>query len=439
MDRAVRRGSGALLGAALLLGGVGCMPDPLEPPPAPPVEAPIAAPPLAPAPDAGAEAPPITQAPDSGTGSPPVTPAPDAGSGTPPEPAADAGPEPDPYARFPDVPAPACIPASVKPREATPCLVRELRPTGRLYSEAHQDAQGRILALENYDADGGVTRRVTVEYQGALKVRRVEEAGMEVTTDTWEYDRKGRETRHVQRSLGPNFEREEVTETHYDAQGRKEESRYGLDGHDLGRTVFEYDAQGLLVLITQMDAHGDVLAETVLTYHSNGHLKSSSYRPYASMGGETDEEYDEQGRLIRYEWCTHKLCANSTYVYDSAGRRTGTQSWIGGDADRTTTLLTRYDAAGRRTVEQLHSEENGYPDDIPPVVRDETRRFFYACGSDALVREELDVDGDAVADGLHPLERDARGRLVREGFSGALLWGELAVREYRYDCRSGGH
>ena len=438
MDGAVRRGSGVLLGAALMLGGVGCMPDPLEPPPAPPVEAPITAPPVAPVSDAGAEAPPITPAPDAGTGSPPVTSAPDAGSGTPPEPAADAGPEPDPYARFPEVPAPACIPASVKPREATPCLVRQLWSTGQVYSEAHLDALGRSLSFVSYDADGGVTRRVTAEYQGALEVRRVDEDGSDLAIDTWEYDGKGRETRHARQFRYGTVEQEWVSETRYGPQGRTEEILHWADGRPDGRTGFEYNAQGRLVLIARTDDYGDVVEETFLTYHPNGQRKSWSYRPYTTMGGEMDEEYDEQGRLIWDEWCSYKLCANSTYVYDSAGRRTGAQHWTGGDANSTTTVLTRYDSAGRRTVEQSHAEAGPYdPAEPRSYIRDETRRFFYVCGSEALVREELDVDGDSVADGLHTLERDARGRLVRESFSGALLWGEPAVREYRYDCGSG--
>jgi YD repeat-containing protein len=401
-----REWRGVWLGLGLLVGGSGCGGE-WAPPPPRPLPSPVAAP----------------APPDGGNAAAPVPP-PDAGQA-----------QPDPAAAFAELPAPVCVPEPVHHREATACLRTDLRPTGLRASSERFDARGRTLERAYYDEQGRPSLRISHTYAGDHEVRRVQHYEERTTTTRWEYDSAGRQTRVEERHTAPRTEPNVyASETHYDARGRTALILHLHNAQPDGHTLFEYDAQGLLTRTLRLSGDGDTRAETVFTHHPNGQLHEVAYRPFTTMGGETEETYDAQGRLLLHTWCTHKACNTSTYVYDAAGRQTVHHYLPGGDLTGSSTLRTRYDAAGRRLLQQRVDDIASIDTPGPHAPRTETRRFLYTCGNGALVREELDVDGDGSADGLRELDRDARGRVVRERFTGALRTSELAVREYRYDC-----
>ncbi len=368
---------------------------------------------------------------------------------TPPAPPANpqpAPPPPQPSYRYPLpegpwVPpdastlafeVPACVAREVPeaPRDVKPCEVRTVRPDGRLSLRERFDAEGRVRETFFHGPDGRVNHTVEHTWENGHEVRRVStpENGPS-TVQEWKYDEEGRLVSNSTRVGGRSPQTE--TRTFYDAQGRIERTEQNSSGYVLVRR-YTYSPRGPLESVS-WEAR-DVGPEVVerYTYHPNGQLHRFVSRP-PTMGGEQDREYDEAGRLVFQQACSHKGCWGDTRAYTAEGRLVRvhsrrTMDTVTTEGDR----LFVYDSEGRVRVDAFLQNVDAMDG---RYQERQVHRSIYACGSGALLTEEWDQDADGTPDGWIELERDAEGKLVVERFTGSAATPEKARREYDYQCQ----
>lgn len=386
--------------------------------------------------------PPVLTPPASSEEVPGVT-APDASDTPPPASASQQlkeyplpdGAWPTPDASTLGFAVPACVPVTLPtgPRLASPCEARTLRPDGTLSRRERFDAAGHLLEEVTFAADGRESYRTENLWVDGLQVRSVSGAPVTgvSTVYEWAYDAEGRTVRSTTR-LEPGGGTGYEERTFYDAQGRIER----VEQPSWVRR-YVYGAQGRLESV-DWDQPGDpwLLGVERYTYHANGQLKSYAARP-PTMGDADDREYDEAGRLLSSRHCTFHGCWDATHAYGADSQPTRVHEVMGTDTvDAEWDRLFVYDSEGRRVVEASVGNVQEWTEGVGPrrYQQRQVHRFFYACETGDLLREELDADADGTPDGWRELERDAAGNLVTERFTGTAANPEQGRREYDSVC-----
>jgi hypothetical protein len=297
------------------------------------------------------------------------------------------------------------------------------------------DAQGHPLEEVSYAPQGGVTERTVHTWTAGLEVHRLTETARgDWSEATWSYDGQGRAVQYALRA-GPSDHRLDLR-TVYDAQGRVARITRWEDGT---RSVREYvyGAAGRLESVLGGTAEDAVLQPVELhahTYHPNGQLQRLVVTPLHVGGGER-QEYDEAGRLVRFESSMHDIGRTEQREYGAHAEPTRVRSSRTGPRGTSERDELRvYDANGRQVVSALVENVHVFLPEERRLQYREVRRSVLACETGALLREELDANADGAADGLRELAYDAAGNLVAERFSGTLETPELGRREYDYHC-----
>lgn len=170
-------------------------------------------------------------------------------------------------------------------------------------------------------------------------------------------------------------------ETYYSyVDGNMAESYEYSDGKEIMRTIYKYNAKGLLVertgyengiinysTVYEYDADYNVIKESRLwgdgqeshltyKYDDRGNKVSESY-----AGGEDTFKYDENDRLIEQIHTFHgKEETRETYQYDETGNLVESVFYYDGKAASRTTYEYHYDKTGNLTEKVIYKDANEY-------------------------------------------------------------------------------
>jgi hypothetical protein len=395
-----RAGWGVVVAVMATAAGGGCGQEREE---APPPEVSVV--------DTDGEQPPVAEAPDTQEPPPPNTPAPDMGWW-------HISPEAGPIT----FEAPACIQVDVAtaPRFDHPCSVKHFRKDGSLARLQRFDAENRRLEDSTFAGEG-----------------------MSPLRQLWSYDEAGRLV--LSRIIhSPEFGY--VTRYSYDTQGRLEGfedffvvTKAGGETRESPNLQYRYlhDEAGRLEA-TEYSSDGTWYAYEKFLYHPNGQLRRRS-EVYDSSAL-TSWDYDEQGRLVRFQVGDRPFDEGrryTTYSYDARGLRVEEyrrHDDFAGFSEGFTRYL--YDEGGRLGAEQFIEDGAYTRTSQPSYIRERAvKRYFHSCGGELLF-EEQDTNEDGVRDGWRELVRDAAGNLRVERLHGTRVdsWVKATRVEYEYDC-----
>jgi YD repeat-containing protein len=335
----------------------------------------------------------------------------------------------------------ACVPwtGSVPPQRATACEGTSVFQDGRR-EVARYDAESRLLELRTYRPDGSpdsLERHTWVN--GRETFRRIESLrpNGSWTQIEWVYDAAGR----LQKRTDTFSSQEAVVYEHVrDSNGRLERiDRLPTSARNTP-IVYRYNAAGQLVAIdSEPNCDRYVARCETFTYWPNGKLREDTWDDDGYAG--VTNQYDDRGHLVDESEYAIELNRHTVNSHDKAGRRFRIWEKVGRYVYDHEFINTFYsDASGLLLLERLgkdYTQPSGDSPDSPRVttrVRT-TRRLTYLCGTKIVALDEWDGNEDGVVDARRTHERDAKGRLAHEEYSGTPGLDEGPVRrDFKYEC-----
>ncbi|WP_434384754.1 hypothetical protein [Melittangium boletus] len=337
----------------------------------------------------------------------------------------------------------ACVPwtGQAPPERAQACQVTSVGSDG--WGEvARYDGEGHLLERSHLTDSGERYKWERSTWVDGRETFRRVESSIGWNQSEWVYDGAGRLSKRTETS----FQAERLLVHDYTyvyaANGQLERIDRQSTNGPMAPVRYHYDTHGQLTDIDSSPGCDMTLSPCgTLTYWPEGPVRESRWTNEGFWG--STKRYDEQGRLVDEEQ-THYNSAQRTLTTYGADQRVS-RIWERG-AFRSTvfqSLRTFHpDASGQLQLERLAKVENG---PVGPLVDGQptyltttwfvTRRLTYLCGTELVALEEWDIDQDGVVDARRTHERDARGRLVRETYSGPPVPDMGPVRrDHTYTC-----
>ncbi|ATB32334.1 hypothetical protein MEBOL_005811 [Melittangium boletus DSM 14713] len=422
---------------------VGCGATREEPAPGPTPEAP------APLPDTPVPAQPPASTPPTGEAPPPGEPStqPETPTQEPTVPVVQPPPSPGEVPPVsaglegsPTLKPVACVPwkGKVAPVRATACEGTSVFANGDR-EVARYDADSRLLERRRYGPDGTLQETEFHTWKnGHETLRRLEFPEGSWDQIEWAYDDAGRLARRTETFDAPTLPRS--YQYIRDAKGRLERiERQTSNGQD-GPIVYHYNAVGQLVEIdSRPDCDLRVARCETFTYWPNGHVKQNAWTDDHHMS--FTNLYDDRGNLVDEQEEGFEHVRHTVTSHDAARRVFRSWEKYGGYYRSHEFVRTLYyDASGLLLLERLgkvYTQLSGPGIEYPLVTTylTTTRRLTYLCGTKIVWLDEWDSDQDGVVDARRTHERDDKGRLVHEEYSGTPGLDDGPVRrDFKYEC-----
>lgn len=190
-------------------------------------------------------------------------------------------------------------------------------------------------------------------------------------TAVMEYDERGNQTSIE--LLGPDgtpskdsiYSKKEIS---YDSIGRIKEESFYLEGHPIGKNIYQYTDNGLISSKTAQNADGTIKSQTLYTYDERGNELEITEMKETSVTGRTVREFNDRNQITKnaYYDSDNKLLRYYTVDFNANGMPVKT-SYFGSDgklsrdanlSEHVAVVTADYDDRNRKIDRRCYDEND---------------------------------------------------------------------------------